>query len=45
MRKSFRLSPFTCLMLFLLLLLAAGILILVLGLQPPSIHQPSPHYA
>lgn len=45
MRKPFRLTPFACLMLFLLLLLAAGILVLVLGLQPPRLHSPLPHHA
>lgn len=45
MRKPFHLSPFACLMLFLLLLLAAGILTLVLGSQPPSIHYSLTQYA
>ena len=45
MRKPFRLTPFACLMLFLLLLLAAGILVLALGLQPPAIHHPRPYNA
>ncbi len=41
--QRFRLTPFACLMLFFLLMLALGICILIVGLQPPRITQALPY--
>ena len=41
--KKFRITPFTLLMLAFLLMLALGILILILGQQPPKLTHSLPY--